>query len=101
MELSSDKLTYLGKCHGRGIAVLVVTKGSRILVVAVHICSVDALESHGVARAAVAEDAGDLRVQIVVVNVDAAAVGVGCEGVLEQDVVLQGVEVSLGVKLSC
>ena len=60
-------------------------------------CSVDALESHGVARAAVAEDAGDLCVQIVVVNVDAAAVGVG-EGVLEQDVVLQGVEVSLGVK---
>ena len=50
-------------------------------------CSVDALESHGVARAAVAEDAGDLCVQIVVVNVDAATVGVG-EGILEQDVVL-------------
>ena len=83
----THKLIYLGKCHGRGISVLVVTKGSRILVVAVHICSVDALESHCVARAAVAEDAGDLRVQIVVVNVDAAAVGVG-EGILEEDVVL-------------
>ena len=72
------------------------------MVVAVHICSIDALESHGVAGAAVAEDAGDLRVQIVVVNVDAAAVAVGVgEGILEQDVVLQGVEVSLGVILSC
>ena len=39
MELISHKLIYLGKCHGRGISVLVVTKGSRVLVVAVHICS--------------------------------------------------------------
>ena len=40
-------------------------------------CSVDALEGHGVARTAVAvpEHAGDLHVQVVVVNVDAAAVG--------------------------
>ena len=62
-------------------------------------CSVDALEGHGVARppVAVAEHAGDLCVQIVVVNKRAAvgvAVGVG-EGVLEQYVVLEGVEVAL------
>ena len=69
-------------------------------------CSVDALEGHGVARTAVAvpEHAGDLHVQVVVVNVDAAAVGAAVgvgEGVLEQDVVLEGVEVGLQRSFSC